>query len=137
MLCRARLERFRRRRGVAAAELAILLPFLAFLFIAAVDFGRIFYFYVTITNCARGGALYASSDATHTSDTTGITNAALADSPNLSPSPTVSSTTGTDGAGNAYVQVTVNYTFQTITNFPGIASSTTLSRSVRMRVAPP
>jgi Flp pilus assembly protein TadG len=139
MLCRARVSAGRRRRGVAAAELAILLPFLALLFVAAVDFGRIFYYYVTITNCARGGAIYASSDASHTTDTTGITNAALADSSNLSPNPSVSSTTGNDSAGNAYVKVTVTYTFQTISNFPlpGTPNSITLTRSVQMRVAPP
>jgi Flp pilus assembly protein TadG len=35
------------RRGVAAVELAVLLPFLCFLFVTAVDFARIFYLAIT------------------------------------------------------------------------------------------
>src|SRR5262245_16916603 len=50
----------RSRRGVASVELAVLVPFLAFLFVIALDFGRIFYFSVTVENCARSGALYGS-----------------------------------------------------------------------------
>ena len=48
------------RRGAAAVELALVLPFLAFLFVIAVDWSRIFYFTVIVTSCARNGALYAS-----------------------------------------------------------------------------
>jgi hypothetical protein len=32
--------------------------------------------------------------------------------------------------------VTVSYTFQSITNFPGIPNSSAISRTVRVRVAP-
>ena len=49
----------------------------------------------------------------------------------------VISTTGTDNAGNPYVAVKVTYPFKTITNFPGIPSSATVSRIVQMRVTPP
>ena len=48
------------RRAVAAAELALLLPVLTMLLVLGIDFGRVFYYYVTITNCARNGALYAA-----------------------------------------------------------------------------
>ena len=48
------------RRGVAAVELAIVLPFLCFLLIVAIDYARIFYFSLTVANCARNGALYAT-----------------------------------------------------------------------------
>ena len=65
-----------------------------------------------------------------------VQDAALADAPDLSPQPTVTSTTGTDLAGNAYVTVTVTWEFQTITGFPGVPNKVSLSRPVQMRIAP-
>ena len=129
-------ERPRRRSGAACAEFALLLPFLGFIFAATLDYGRIFYPYQTIINCARNGAAYGSAGSAHSTDTTGISNAALADAADLSPSPSVSSSTGTDASGNPYVKVTVTYTFNTITSITGIPSSTTLTETVQMRVAP-
>ena len=126
----------RERRGVAAVELAVLLPFLAFLFVIAVDWSRIFYFSVIVTNCARNGALYASDPTTQPSSRyADVTAATLADASNLSPAPSVSSTSGTDSSG-PYVEVTVSYSFQTVTNFPGVPSTTNLVRTVRMSVQP-
>lgn len=125
------------RRAAAAVELAVLLPVLIFLFVIAVDFARIFYYSQVIENCARQGALYAcdpKAPANNLYD--GLDDAALADASNLSPQPTVSSATGTDGAGNAYVAVTVTWQFQTITNLPGVPNNVTLSRTVQMRTAP-
>ncbi len=48
------------RRGVAVVELAVLLPLLVFLFVVTVDFARVYYFSLTLQNCARAGAMYAS-----------------------------------------------------------------------------
>jgi Flp pilus assembly protein TadG len=135
MLYRTPNSRTAPRKGVAAVELAVLLPFLAFIFVVTVDFSRIFYDALILSNCARNGALYACANPTNSLDTTGIQNAALADASNLSPTPTVTSTTGTNSDGN-YVQVTVTWTFQTITNYPGIPSTITLTRTVQMRVSP-
>jgi Flp pilus assembly protein TadG len=117
-------------------ELAFVLPFLAFVFVAGIDFARIFSYHVTVTNCARNGALYGSLDATHSTDTAGIKAAAQADASNLNPLPDVNSQTGTDASGNAWVQVTVTYTFQTIASYPGITQNVPLARTVQMRVAP-
>ena len=126
------------RRGAAAVEMALLTPVLAFIMVMTVDFGRIFYATSTIANCARNGAFYACDpDYTSTSPYTSISQAALADAGNLSPTPTVTSTNGTDTAGNAYVSVTVSYSFSTIMTYPGIPSSTSISRTVQMRVALP
>ncbi len=124
------------RRGAAVAELALLLPFLAFIFVIAVDWSRIFYDSIIITNCARNGALYCSDPIAQTSSPyTSATQAALADASNLTPTPTVSVAYGTDVTG-PYTEVTVSYVFQTISRFPGIPTSTTLVRKVRMSVAP-
>jgi Flp pilus assembly protein TadG len=136
MLCRDRSTSADRRRGVAAVELAVVLPFLAFVFIAGVDFARVFYQHLTLTNCARNGAYYGSLDSTHAADTSGIQAAAQVDATNLSPTPSVSSQTGTDVNGNPWVQVTVTYTFQTFASYPGIGPTVPLARTVQMRVEP-
>jgi Flp pilus assembly protein TadG len=125
------------RRGAATVELAVLTPFIAFLFVLAVDYARIFYFSQVIENCARQGALYASDPKAPASNLyTTLQNAALADASDLTPQPTVTSTTGTDSAGNPYVSVTVTWGFQTVTGFPGLPSNVNLSRTVQMRQSP-
>src|SRR5262245_8856944 len=122
------------RRGAAAVELAVLLPLLIFLFAVAVDFARCFHYSVTVNNCARNGALYASDPIVAAESPYGsVQEAALADASNLQPTPTVSSTTGTDADGNAYIEVTVTYAFQSITGYPGIPNAIDLTRTVRMR----
>ena len=45
-----------RRSAVAVVELAVLLPLLMLLFVMTVDFARVFYFSLTLTNCAAQGA---------------------------------------------------------------------------------
>ncbi len=129
------------RRGTAAAELAILLPLLAFLFVASVDFARVYYYTLIVTFCARDGALYGCIDTAHSTDTSGIANAATADAGLLSPAPTVTSSTGTDSNGNPVVRVKVVYTFTTATsyfipNLFDIPSSYAITRTVQMRVPP-
>ena len=126
----------RKRHGVAVVELAVLLPLLVFLFLLAIDFARVFYFSVTLTNCARAGAFYASDPTTaDESPFASAEAAALADATNLTPQPTISSTSGTDSLGRRYVSVTANYSFQTITGFPGIPNVVPLQRTVTMFVS--
>jgi Flp pilus assembly protein TadG len=136
MLVTPRRERHRQRRGTAAVELAVLLPFLCFLFVVTVDFARIFYFSITVANCASVGALYGSADPTAANDTAGILARVQKDAGNLDLKKlTVTSTT--DSASNpTKVTVTVSYPFGTITNFPGVGNYTTLTRTVQMNVTP-
>ena len=123
------------RRGVAVVELAVLLPLLVLLFIITIDFARVFYFSLSLKNCARAGALYACDPSTaDESPFANVQQAALADATNFSPQPTVTSTFGTDSAGRLYVAVTAKYTFATVTGFPGIPSNVVLSRTVKMYV---
>jgi Flp pilus assembly protein TadG len=150
------------RRGVAAAELALLAPVLTFVLLMTVDFGRLCYAYITLATCARNGAIYASSNSAaltespyYSSSNTFAQNtlaAAQADASNLSSLPTIpthglqycSTYSGTytdyDGSKNGttdgYVQVTVNWTFNTIVTYPGIPHSMPLSRTVTMRLLP-
>lgn len=152
MLTREGGKRSTRQTGIAATELALVLPFLCFIFAITVDFSRIFYYTITLEYAARDGAYFASNypglysyDApglTHDQD---ITNAALGESTNISPTPTVTTTydssyngsyASTTSDGTGYVQVKVTYTFNTIMNFPGVPSSTTINRQIRMAMAP-
>jgi Flp pilus assembly protein TadG len=127
----------RRRGGSAAVELAILLPLLTFLFVIVLDWSRIVYYSVVVNNCARNGAMYASDPYSLTaSPYANITDAAQADAPNLSPSPAVTTASGTDAAGYSYVDCTVTYNFQTVTNFPGVPQTTAIVRTVRVYPAP-
>lgn len=124
------------RRGLAAVELAVLLPFLMFVFVIAVDWARIAYYSQTLANCARQGAIYGSDPISAPEyPYASVQQAALADAVNLSPPPTVTVTNGTDGRGNPTVTVTVTWQFATLSNYPGIASPVNLSRSATMRVA--
>lgn len=126
----------REQRGAAVVELAVLLPLLIFLFVISVDFARVYYFSVTLTNCARAGALYASDPTTASeSPFANVTEAALADATNLSPAPTVASTEGTDQYGQRYAEVTVRHTFRTLTGFPGVPNEVNLARTVRMNIS--
>lgn len=52
-------------RGQSLVEMALLLPILLVLIIGAIEFGRLFYTKIVITNAAREGAYYLS---THISD---------------------------------------------------------------------
>jgi Flp pilus assembly protein TadG len=144
-----------RRPGVAATELAVLLPFMAFMFIIAVDWARVFYYSIAVRNCARNGALYMSQQQSarttaspytdsgyvnlYVNSASPVTAAALADAANLTPTPTVTSASGSDGYGS-YVEVTVSYTFQTVTNFAvgnfAVPSSNNVTSTVRMYVPP-
>ncbi len=88
------------RRGVAVVEFAILAPLLIFLMVIGADYARVYYSAVTISNCARNGALYGSQDPIKAIDIPAITQAALADAGNLSPPPDVQVAHGTESDGN-------------------------------------
>jgi Flp pilus assembly protein TadG len=125
------------RRGAAVVELALLLPFLTFLLLIAVDYCRLFYYSQVVTNCARNGGLYASDPfLAAQSPYADLDTAAKADaSPDIQSQLNVTSQSGSDSDGN-YARVTVTYPFTTITNYPGIPSSVTITRTVQVRVAP-
>src|SRR5262245_425521 len=126
----------RRRRAAAVVELAVLLPLLIALFVFAVDFARVFYVSLTLTNCARAGALYACDPATQAeSPFPSVQAAALADATNLTPQPTITSTTGIDASGRAYAEVTAQCSFSTVTQFPFVPNNLALTRTVRMLIA--
>src|ERR1043165_3353163 len=96
-----------KRQGVAAVELAFLLPLLCFLFVISIDFARVFYFSLTVTNCARNGAVYGSANQTNALDTNGIKTAALRDADNLPAQSLTVTSSATGSASPTSVTVTV------------------------------
>ncbi|MEN6449673.1 MAG: TadE/TadG family type IV pilus assembly protein [Thermoguttaceae bacterium] len=125
----------RLRRGLAAVECAMLLPFLCLAFLVSIDYCRIFYCSITVDNCARNGALYGSADGSHAEDTGGIETAAKADASNLNLQ-MLSVSSAISGGNPSEVAVTVHYPFTTIMQYPGIPRQTDLTRTVRMSVLP-
>lgn len=127
-----------RRRAAAAAELAILGSVLAFILVASVDFARVFFAYLTITNCATMARLRQSGhDSLDRHDR--YQERAVQDGGSLSPAlaaANVSSSTGSDANSDPYVAVTATYSFTTLVTYPGIPHTMPLSRTVKMRVLP-
>jgi Flp pilus assembly protein TadG len=127
-----------RRAGAALVELSLLLPVLIVLLLAAMDYSRVFYASIVVSNCARNGALYASDPniANRTQYST-ILDAVQADAVDLNSALLqVTEIEGTDATGYAWAEVTVTYPFDTVVNYPGIPSHLDITRTIRMRKVP-
>jgi hypothetical protein len=133
--------------------MALLLAPLTILLLGAIDFCRLFYCYITIDQCARNGALWASDPYSNTvselwgnitpptswSPYTSVQQAAQADAANISPAPTVGTSDpvyGRDSNGDLTVTVTVSYTFPLLTGYLLGTDAIALSRAVTMRASP-
>ena len=145
--------------GAAFVELAVSLPVLVVIVIGTADLGRVFYYTMELTNAARAGAQYAAYNSALATQTAGITAAARNASPNigsftvsLATPPNVCRCVADDGSAfggsvacNSVcpigqhmfetVTVTVTRPFTTISRFPGIPNTFTLTRTATMRVA--
>jgi hypothetical protein len=120
--------------------------------VISIDYARLFYFGVTVQNCARNGAYYASNYPNNSylyNDIYGyksVDEAILSDAANLTPIPTYEVRYGPSAegpftlsqkpSGDCHVQVTVRWTFHSITNFPGVPTTVNLERVAIMQVAP-
>ena len=128
-----------REHGQSLVELALIAPVFIILMLGVIDYGRVYFAYVSVTNGARNGAHYASASATAAADQTGIEDAALAETSELldisATNPTVTVATGSDSQGRLYADVTMQYTFSTVFPWPGLPSSFDIERTVRARVA--
>jgi Flp pilus assembly protein TadG len=141
-------ERRRRSRGVAMMELALLSPWVFFLFIGALDWGFYSYALVSLQAGARSAALYAStSHATIAEADTvcGIVLDEMRALPNIgtaatscgsNPVVTSALVTGPDGAAAA--RVSVQYQTITMIPIPGVLRKQfTITRVVTMRLRNP
>jgi Flp pilus assembly protein TadG len=138
-----RNRRLRRRaaRGLAAVEMAFVLPMVLLFTFAAVDFGRVIYAYLVVSNAARCGAQYGCMISfTSYTQATWATQVQTAMQNELQMLPGYSAanlqwtwSTTTDSSGLFVLTVTVNYPFTTIVSWPGIPSQVPLSHQVVMR----
>ena len=62
---RGRVRTARRRRGQSVVEFALVLPIFLALLLTAVDFGRLFFTYIQVSNVAREAAAYGATQPTH------------------------------------------------------------------------
>lgn len=142
-----RVDRLHGDEGLAAIELAILLPVLLALILAAVDFGLAFRQQIMLRNAASNAAAYA---AVQPCDTAGIDSDASAELQNVSlPAPVISTPqiVFTDASGavvtsclNAtQVQVTVSAPYTLLTGtflhaFFGVGTTLNVSGRETVRV---
>jgi Flp pilus assembly protein TadG len=132
------VTRWEKRRGMAAVELAFLLPLIVFIAMATVDFARVMYVLVSLQNCARNGALYefyTKASIQLPSGWTSLSAAVQADEGNL----TLSTPTATSpqSSTNNSVTVSVSCTFSPIAfpalhGLPSIPGTITLTQSSTM-----
>jgi len=125
------------RRGTAATELALLLPFLGLMFVAALDFARVFHVTQTLEASAHAGALFASGTAqapAATGQEQAAKNAACAAGASLVPALQPDQVTVTLDGTTATVAVA--YDFPLLTPVLGSSGQVHLTRTVTMFTAP-
>src|SRR5262245_55842814 len=76
-------RRFRSDTGGALVELAVSMPLLALILIGTIDFARLFYMAIELTNAARAGAQFGARSIATSGDVAGMEAAAAAASPNI------------------------------------------------------
>lgn len=147
MIRRHALRAFRKldRKGAAAVEFALLMPFILIMLIGLVDFGMGLWTQMQLESAARAGAQYALIDY---ADTSGIQNAVTGSS-NLTTAPTPLATTfcecsngtsvscaGTCASGSVriFVRVTATSSFTPLLSYPGMPNPFTLRGGATIRV---
>lgn len=142
-----------RCRGGSALEMALLLPWLIFLFVGAFDWGYYAHALISTENAARVAGTYAATSSTTATDTTNVCLFALEELrivPNIASNTTcggtspVAITTALIGPGQANTasadgqlaaQVSVQYTTLQLIPIPGLLrNQATFYRTVQMRL---
>lgn len=129
------------RRGTAATELALALPLLMLLVLAASDFGRVFHAREVVSNAARSGA---SADAcrgftplTRASWESYVREAAAEEMQNLASYNDGDMTCEVEvtGAETSYPRtaVTIQYQFQTLVAWPGLPRTIDIQERVEIQ----
>jgi Flp pilus assembly protein TadG len=144
-------NRIERQRGAALLELAIVLTVLSIATIGVIDFGRIAYQAMGLTNAARAGAMVGTQSPSSSGNFTAMRNAAqasaAADLGTITTSASRSCecevagvitvmgscTSACGGTVRTRVIVTASKTFNMITRIPGLRNTVNLSRTVTMR----
>ncbi len=140
-----------RCRGGSALEMALMLPWLAFLFVGAFDWGYYAHALISTENAARVAGTYASTAKSTATDSTNVCLFALEELrivPNIGSATTCngspvsvttalldSTTTPASADGQSAAQVSVMYTTLQLIPIPGLLQKqATFNRIVQMRL---
>lgn len=131
----------RSERGQSIVELALVLPLLVVLAIAATDFAHGVSEYTQVVNAANAGAQYGSTGPSESTNATAISAAVQADLGSLYPQTgaSITSSASDDGTGESLNKVTVTVSIPYHMSIPFIgyfAPSYTLTSRAVMRVDP-
>lgn len=127
-------RRSRYQHGQALVELTLLFPLLLLLLVGAIDLGRVYYAYITITNAAREGARYgASYPLTDANIQQAAVNEAASSGFTISPS-NVSVVRPSGYAPGDTITVTVSVNFSLITTYIFGLGTIHLSNSASMAI---
>jgi Flp pilus assembly protein TadG len=138
------LTKDNKRRGCAALEVTLMLPWILTLFIGTVDFGFYGYAIINIQNAARVAVLQTSASSTTAASTSTACTAALAEMGSLANLNgvstctalplivTASAITGVDGRPASRVAVT--YRTPQLIPFPTMTGRLTLTRTAQFKV---
>jgi Flp pilus assembly protein TadG len=129
-------------------ELALLSPWIIFLFIGVLDWGFYAHAVITLENATRAAAVYASGSSTAYTETFNLCTILVNEMGSLSNMQGVSTcggsspvsfsstqlTGGSSPDGNTAIQMSVTYTTPQMIPIPGLlASKFTLTRTLKMR----
>ena len=143
-MIKCRAGRVSRTRGTAVIEVALMAPWIFFLFAGALDMGFYSYSMIATENAARVAAEYTSKSVSTAADSSSACQYALDEMINLSnvrnlskcdTSPlvvTATSLTGIDGS--AASSVTVTYKTDFLIPIPGVTGQLNITRTVQMRL---
>lgn len=130
------------RRGAAAGELAIVLPFVAIVVFGCIDFGQFGSVWVALTNAVRAGAEYGANHkmtpATQSqweSDIHAATNEEMAGTPGFdSEALQISVEVSVESDGTQRVSVSASYEFKPVIGSYGLPEVVQLNQHSTMRL---
>ena len=136
--------------GTAVVELALMMLILMTVFVGTIDFAQLFFSGVTAAGAARAGVQHGAYSNTAASDREGMKLAAHENAANLTArTPSARNYCLCEGSTTEvncitvtcsgevpqlYVEVTMQSTFETFFDFPGIPSSVELAKTAVFRV---
>jgi Flp pilus assembly protein TadG len=141
----------RSSKGQSTLELAIILPVMLLLLLAAADFGRALFVAIDLQSAAQAGALYGSQNVIAAADSSGMVTAAKNDGneiSNLSVSASQCTCTTAskvqscpqaycvDNPQANYIEVDTHASFELLGTYLGISSPIQLSGKAIMQVQP-
>lgn len=148
----ARLQRFRKsERGGALIELAVVLPVLILVAIGIMDYGRVFYTSIAVSNAARAGAEWGAQRlGVNSADFTGMQDfakleGAQAATINVTANrkcrctatevacPTTTDCGGGYGPPAEFIEVTASKTVSLFLKYPGLPTSIPIARTATFR----